>query len=637
MAMALFKVNSISLSTFRNGMNIFNRLLCFLLIPICVMHYNAAAQQPANKQDTFFLAKKKGILGKLGKSISTNAPDETPQKIENQFLKYKGKIIRSIQLVRLGFECSIYDTCEVKNNFGIRMANTFHKNSRERVISNNLFFKKGSRFYPYLVADNERYLRDLLYIQDARIVVDFAENSRDSVDVVVLTKDIFSLGAKVKIATRTRGRLELQEENAGGSATRVFLSGLYDADRHPNKGFNAELTIRNIAGSFIDWTTGFTNFAPSFSSGRREETNFFTRVEKPLVTPYIPSTGSLEGGYYTTRNAYTSDSFYKSDLRYSYYNIDGWLGYSLDSKRSLYANKEIKVHKFIAVRSFKRHFLEQPFKYEGLFDYRFTSSTGMLTSLNVFKQTFYKTNFIYGFGRNEDVPEGFSAALTTGYAVSQNIGYFIKEQIKRPYTGLDFNLTNFKHQGLYNNFTLRAGGFFYRHRFEDMGLLFNLDHFSRLKKLNSKWFHRTFISTGIAAQVNPVFNTPLLINNSYGLPYFNPDNINADMRSTLKIESVYYNTTKILGFRLAPFVFTDFSLLKPSKANLKKSDLYSAFGGGIRTRNENLVFGTIELKGYYFPRTNGNMNSWKIEVSSNLRFKYISSFIRRPDFVQANN
>ena len=613
------------------------RLLYIFVGCVCIMHLNAVAQEPgSSRQDTFFLAKKKGLLGRLGKSISTFTPDEAPQKIENQFLQYKGKVIRSIQLIRIGFECSIYDTCDSKNNFGIRMANTFHRRSREKVISHDLFFKEGSVFYPYLVADNERYLRDLPYIQDARIVVAFAEGSTDSVDVAVLTKDIFSLGAKVKIATRTRGRLELQDENLGGSATRIFLSGLYEEGRSPDKGFNAELTKRNIGGSFIDWTTGFTSFAPSFSSGRREETNFFTRLEKPLVTPYIPSTGSIEGGYYSTRNAYVSDSLYKSDFRYYYSNIDGWLGYSLDSKRSLYANREVRVHKFIEVRGFNQHFFEMPNKFKDSFDYRFTSTTGALVSINIFKQSFYKTNFIYGFGRNEDVPEGFSAVLTTGYAIKENSGYFLKGNIKRPYSGLDFNLTNFKHEGFYSNYTFKIGGFFYRHRFEDMDLLFNVEHFTRLKKLGSTWYQRTFITTGISAQVNPVFNTPLFINSNYGLPYFVPDNINSDLRTTMKLESVFYNTAKVLGFRLAPFIFSDLSLLKPSKANLNKTDLYTAVGGGIRTRNENLVFGTIELKGYYFPRTNADMKGWKVEVSSNIRFKYISSFIRRPDFVNAN-
>lgn len=613
----------------------FRRIFYIFFIGACIMHLDALAQEPG-QQDTFFLAKKKGLLGRLGKSISTYAPDDIPQKIENQFLQYKGKIIRSVQLIRIGFECTIYDTCDIKNNFGVRMANAFHKNSRENVIRHNLFFKEGSRFYPYLVADNERYLRDLSYIQDARIVVDFAENSKDSVDVVVLTKDIFSLGAKAKIDTKTRGRIEIQDENIGGSATRIFLSGLYDEARNPNKGFSAELSRRNMGGSFIDWTTGFTTFAPSFSSGRREEANFYTRLEKPLVTPYIPSTGSLEGGYYTSRNAFVSDSLYKSDFRYSYSKIDGWLGYSLDSKRKLYANKEIRVHKFAAIRGFDQHFFEMPGKFKDSFDYRFTNTIGVLASLNVFKQSFYKTNFIYGFGRNEDVPEGFSASIIAGYAIKKNRGYSIKENIRRPYSGVDLNLTNFKHRGFYSNFILRAGGFYNRHRFEDVDLLFNVDHFTRLKKINATWYQRTFISTGISAQVNPVFNTPLLINNNYGLPYFNPDGINSDLRATMRLESVYYNTTKVLGFRLAPFVFTDFSVLKPTKANLNKSDLYSALGGGIRTRNENLVFGTIELKGYYFPRVNGNMKGWKVEVSSNIRFKYISTFIRRPDFVNAN-
>ena len=39
----------------------------------------AVAQQNPGKEDTFFLAKQKGLLGRLGKSISTT-PDEPPQK-----------------------------------------------------------------------------------------------------------------------------------------------------------------------------------------------------------------------------------------------------------------------------------------------------------------------------------------------------------------------------------------------------------------------------------------------------------------------------------------------------------------------------------------------------------------------------
>ena len=145
-----------------------------------------------------------------------------------------------------------------------------------------------------------------------------------------------------------------------------------------------------------------------------------------------------------------------------------------------------------------------------------------------------------------------------------------------------------------------------------------------------------FISTGITAQANPHLNAPLYLNGNFGLPYFSNDSLESDLRATLKFESVFYNTTKILGFRFAPFIFSDAILLKPSKMNLKHSDVFTTIGGGVRTRNENLTFGTVELRAYYFPRTNGEMNSWKIEINSNIRFKFKSSFISRPGFIIAN-
>ncbi len=599
----------------------FTVILFFLVMasPVYAQH---------NKPDTFFLAKKKGLLGRFGKMISTNGPLSEPVKVENQFLKFKGKIIRYIDIVRLGFERNINDTDEVKKNFGISVANLLHKNSRENTISRNLFFEEGQRLYPYLLADNERYLRDLVYIQDARILVDYAEDNTDSVDVVVLTKDIFSIGGKLVIDSKYKGRAELKEENFNGTGSKVMVSGFYDGRRNPHQGFGAEIVKRNIRGSFIDWTTGFQNYNPAFNTGRREETAIYTKIEKPLVTPFIPSTGVLEGGYYKTSNAYVSDSLYKSYYRYEYFNLDGWFGYSLDSKRKLYANKEIRRHRFLALRGFNKRFLTVPATFKTDYDYRYSDITGVLLSMNIFKQVYYKTNFIYGFGRNEDIPEGFNIAFTGGYVSTQSI--------RRPYSGVDAQFSRFNKKGYYYNFIFRAGGYYHQSRFEDVDLLFELDHFTRLKKMGPTWFMRSFINTGITAQVNPKLNAPLYLNSIYGLPYFQIGTLMADLRASVKAESVFYNTHKILGFRLAPFVFGDASVLKPSKMGLQKSELYSAVGGGVRTRNENLVFGTIELKGYFFPRTTGDMNSWKVELNSNIRFKYNSSFIRRPDFIIAN-
>ena len=607
---------------------IFNFLILFFL---SFIYLSSTGQKVPEKQDTFFLAKKKGLLGRLGKSLSISPPDIIPQKVENQFLKFKGKVIRYIDQVNLGFESNINDTFKVKRNLGTKIARILHKNSREKTISNNLFFREGDKLYPYLLADNERYLRQLVYLQDARILVNYVENSTDSIDVVVLTKDIFSIGGSLNINNIKTSNAELSDENFDGTGSKLLFGTSFDADRRPQMGLNAEFIKRNIAGSFIDWSTGFHNFNTAFASQQNEETAIFSKLEKPLVTPYIPSTGSIELAFHQAKNEYLmnySDTTYNKYFRYSYFDLDGWCGYSLDSKRMIYANKEIRLHRFIAVRGFTHRFITMPDTAKITFDYRFSDFIGTLASLNIFKQTFYKTNYIYGFGRNEDIPEGFNTVFTFGFAN--------KNDEKRPYAGIDYQFAKLGKRGNYSNYTFRVGGFYYQQRFEDVDLLFNLDKFTHLKRIGSHWYQRYFISTGISAEVNPKLNTPLFLNSVYGLPYFDNGLVSADMRATLKAESVFYNTKKILGFGLAPFVFGDFSLLKPSKANIEKSELYSAVGAGIRSRNENLVFGTIELKAYFFPRTNGDMTPWRIELNSGLRFKYKSSFISRPDFIIAN-
>ena len=93
---------------------------------------------------------------------------------------------------------------------------------------------------------------------------------------------------------------------------------------------------------------------------------------------------------------------------------------------------------------------------------------------------------------------------------------------------------------------------------------------------------------------------------------------------------------KFWGFRLAPFLFADMSMLTPTNRPFAKTDLYSEVGAGIRTRNENLTFGTIELRGFYFPRAFPGMKNYRIELGTNIRFKYNSTFIRKPDFVLPN-
>jgi hypothetical protein len=466
------------------------------------------------------------------------------------------------------------------------------------------------------------------------IKVENTKANPDSVDILILTKEVFSLGVGIDIASATRYRVDVKDENIAGSGSRLLLSSFYDEIRNPKFGYGAEYLNRNIRGSFINWTLGFQTFKSTFNTGRNEEATFYTKIEKPLVTPYIPWIGALDLSYNTTNNTYSSDSLYKSDLRYTNKNLDGWFGYNFGAKKLLRDNKQSRVRKFVAVRGLYQRFTDLPDKVRRTFDYRYTNISGILGAINIFEQNFYRTNFIYGFGRYEDVPEGFSASFIGGITNKKD-SISVNSRV-RPYYALEGQRSKFNKKGFFSTYTFKIGSFFYNHRWEDVDILFNVNHFTRLKKVSLNWYYRHFYSLGFTRQITPVLNQPLYLQSNFGLPYFNNDFINADLRATARTESVFYNLTKFWGFRFAPFFFADACILTPTNKSFSESQLFSALGAGVRTRNENLIFGTIELKGYYFPKTVGNMAKWRIEVGTNIRFKYSSVFIKKPDFIVAN-
>jgi hypothetical protein len=606
-----------------------------LLLLCCVSARPVYCQQPGNKTDTFFLVKKKGLLGSLGKSITTSdVEDKTPVKKDNPYFAYSGRIIRNIKIVRLGFEREMNDTNKYNNNFGVIVANAFHKKTTANVIGNNLFFESGDEVNPYLMSDNERLLREQPFLQDALINMQAVPGVDSMVDVTVIVKDVFSLGGGLDIASEKKVSLDLKEENLKGTGSRLTLSTLYDGDRRPRMGFGADLLKRNIKGSFINWNIGFKTFNRAFNSARNEESFFYTSFDKPFISPYMPLMGGLNLSISKTKNNYVADSLYLREYKYSYQTMDAWLGYNFGARRLLKKKLPGTIRNFIAARGIYQHFDYVPGKVLDTFDYRYTNVTGVLGSFSVFKQSFTRTSFIYGFGRNEDVPEGFRASVIVGWVNKKDSLH--PEFRSRPYYAFEGQRSHFSKRGFYSNYTLRLGGYTYRGKWEDLDILFDVDHFTRRKKLGSEWFFRQFYSLSVGRQIKPTLNQPLYLRSEFGLPYFDNGDIQADLRCTVKTEAVFYNLHKFWGFRLAPFVFGAMSLVKQTNVALNKSDGYSAIGAGIRTRNESLIFGTIELKAFYFPRTVGGMSNFRLELGSNIRFRYTNILVRKPDFIVAN-
>ncbi len=606
-----------------------NKFLYYIfLVFFILIDANFVLAQVKQPEDTFFLMKKKGLLKKLGKSIYVSSEDFEPVKAADPFLEVKGKIIRKISIAPTGFYTIVHDTVDgLKSNFGTDVMDYFHKNTLPAVVRKNLFFKEGDRILPRLLSDNERFLRELSFMNDAVIL---AINDSCSVyaDLVILTRDVFTIGGSADVGNVKKAEVTVQDESIFGTGDRLELAVLYDDDRKAYYGFGGTYTKRNIGGSFINWTTGFKTFNPAFNSGNQDENIYFTSFDKPLVSRYDAWTGAATVSYNFTKNNYVGDSVYLNEFKYKSINTDMWAGLNIGYKNKREKDSDKRLRHFVAMRTFYYNFYNVPNNVKNAYNPSYADLNGALVSYSLYKQNFYKTNFIYGFGRNEDVPQGISASIVGGYTN--------KEGVKRSYFGLEFEGTLFSKKANFTDYTIRSGSFINNKKLQDASILIGINRFTKLYKLNSNWRNRNFIGINYTRQFNNLLSTPLLLESSYGLPYLNNNGVFADTRTTFKFESVFYNLKKVLGFRFAPFVFTDLSLVKPILEKTQYTKGFTAIGGGVRTRNENLVFGTIELKGYFFPRVNDGIKNWKVEFTSKIRFRYNSTFIRRPEFVTSN-
>jgi len=587
------------------------------------------------RDSTFLLRSKKGILKKIGDAIWIDAPQFDMQnnsgviKNESPFTKFKGKVIHQIQVNSVSYTTPFNDTMSTGKKLKRAMEEALYSSTTNKTMLKNLFFNTGDTLYPFLIADNEKFLRELPFIQDARIVTSIDPTDSNGVIMNIEWKDIFPFGGSANIGSIQSFNAEINHNNVLGLGDKIQINALYDLDRRPLAATGFEYIKRNFLGSFLNLTFGIDKIKPTFNSGRREEYARYIKGDLPLVSPYHSFTGGFEFGTYASSNTYNTRAPYQHMYKYAYGMMDGWMGINIGAGLRVKDNLQTRLRKFISFRAISKRFSVIPDTAAIKYDIHYSNIDAGLVAFNIFKQEYYHTNFIYGFGRNEDVPEGYSFSVVSGLTQ--------RNTRTRPYIGIDYERDYFIDQKNYTNFNIKMGGYLHNGSLEDIGFLSSVNYFTGLKKLsNPKWSKRNFVQISAAQQLNTILNEPLYLRSEYGIPTFKNDNIQAATRVSCNIESVYYNTVKYYGFSFAPFMFVNSSYIKLIGEALEKASIYTALGVGCRTRNENLVFGTIELKAYYYPRTISNMTPLNVSLSTGLKFRYNSQLIRRPDFVQLN-
>lgn len=595
-------------------------LILSLLLPLSVLAQKT--ETPKDTTKTPFKNIRGTRLGKeLERSITRRQFSDTvkQERSEDKLKPFQGKIIRDIHVERVGFNKSIYNPNKKIRSSVTRFANSLHTDTRTKIIKQHLFFYKGQQLNPYRLADNERYLRDLDFILDSKIIIEPVEGT-DSVDVHVVTRDVFSLGGRIT-PDPNRFKIGLYDANLMGNAQRVDVTGLFAHSRSPQTGFNAYYKKSSLFGSLTNMTLGYTQLDNGSSYGEENEYAYYIRLDRPLVSPYSRWAGGMELSRNWSRNVYaTPDSLF---LSYRYNVQDYWAGYNI----GVHNNMNDRTRHFVALRYFQQQFLNQPFQEYELINPIYNSRQMVIGSLTFYEQNFYKTNYVYGFGRTEDIPYGTTATASLGWTKELNL--------ERPYASVDFVKSFVEPRG--NFYTARAalGGYLKDKSMQDAILLASASLYSRLIKFK-KVKIRQLVEAGYTDLINQKTNRGLTLNNQ--VRGFSPDSLFGSRRIYGHSETTFFSGWSFLGFRFAPFTAFEGGIIQLKVPGQQHSHykFYPGFSAGVRTRNENLIFGTMEFRAYYFPVTVPGVSTFQFKFTTNLRIKFSGSFVKAPGLLEFN-
>lgn len=505
-------------------------------------------------------------------------PDQSSSKSitdvsDISYLEFEGKIIRKIEIKRLDvFGSDVKNPAVFNPNSLEKLLNKTHINTNENIIRKNLLFSPGDSLSPLTLSDNERLLRGLPFIDDARIVV--IPVSDTVADIVVFTKDIYSLGGALNLSSLKKGEVTLYEKNIFGMGHEFRVEVPYDSKYNDSPGFGVKYLINNIKKSFV-------NLAVYYVDGLGEKTYGFN-----LSRNLVSSTTKYAGGVSIQEMFTTEDLDSMSKPAPLKYNLqDYWIS------RSFLVNPDKVTRFIIGARYTNNNVFDHPFilpnSYHYLQKYRIFLGSAALSI-----QKFYKANLIYGYGRTEDIPYGGLVEITGGKEIN--------EFKKRTYMSANVSIgQSIKPLG----YVYGSAGFstFLNNDHTEQGmLLVRANYISNLLYLGRSRI-RNFLNIDYTRGFDRYSDEFLLFNRENGFSGFRNDSIGGKQRLSFNIESVLFSPVNFYGFKFAFFGFTDLGFLFGTNEFPGKGDFLSAIGIGLRIRNDNMVLNTLQIRLGFFP------------------------------------
>ena len=493
------------------------------------------------------------------------------------FSQFEGKKISSIRFIRLHpFGSSLSDTTIVASKWIQKAGNRLHMNTVKSKLGMQLLFKVGERLNPLLLAENEKLMRDLSFLEDVTFLVQTDEQNPDEVKVVVISKDKFEYAASLSLSP-DNSDVEIVNENMFGLGHRLNVGMAQKNAYFPQMGIYFSYGINNILGTFINTTIGY--------SDTYKKKGWSFSLEKGFLTSLEENAGGFSFEKVSSYNHIAPDHPIELDTTIAYQSSDLWFSHAFTNP----TNPEKKT-----LLSFR--YLHQNFNQNGI-ETRIPSQflrnhDFFLSGISFTKRNLYKNNQIYGYGVTEDIPYGHYYELTAALDRSQ-FGTW-------PYLGISLSNAFIDKGGRYYNGRLAIDGFMDNGIVKQGSILASGNFFS------NKFFAfgdpcREFIKVEFLGGIHRFNEEYLTINGRYGIRDFYASNLRGTKRLKFSFETVRYLKWNFYNFRFTNYLFTDFAFLSNSMNSILSQGFYAGIGAGLRIFNESLVFKIVDIRFTWFP------------------------------------
>ena len=489
-----------------------------------------------------------------------------------------------------------------RHTIAARIGNGIHVLTSERTIRRDLLMHEGSTFDAGTLMRNRQLLQSRPYISEAHIEVRPDSTDSMTVDLLVRTRDSWTIGADGELRSRGRSTLELYDANLLGTGNRLSIGTNIHRPSFAYGGNTVAYEIPNVLGTF---------FQARASAGRSfTESELRFELRHDFLEPSDFDAGASFDRLHSDFQLGIPDSIVSARLRQ-------W---------HVWGGKSILLPRINSSLYFTAHYSQTGFRrrteVSATLNPAFHSNDLLLAGVGLYRENFGTATYVDGMGVDEYFATGFKAELTGGRRWGEfGNDIYIGAQLKG---------------GVFLNQDYLSGGVSFgsfldpqRGVWRQSAATAEAGWFSGLHRAAGHSLIRYYVSARYTAGWNRLegYHEFVGFTKTTNVRLLNRRGLYGTNRLAVNTQAVIFTPFQPLGFRFAVVVFTDVGLLG-NDTNIFRNTFYNTLGIGLRIRNERLIFGTINLRAGFAWGRNGILPNRWFETSTGspvLQMRYMPS------------